>query len=254
MELKRIIEALVFSSQKPLSSAELRDILKAAASEAEDEAAKALRKVRLEALEQALEELAAESETLDRAYRLVCVAGEWQFIARPEFSPWLRVLFGVKARPARLSQPALETLSIIAYRQPVTRAEVEQIRGVSVDGVMQTLLERELVEAVGKAESPGRPSLYGTTLKFLQYFGLRELADLPAADELRRLPIEKPEGLPTLDPGLATAPPEELAEADPQSALSLEAPEPSDSTPSLETSVPAVEQPESPDAESSSRP
>jgi segregation and condensation protein B len=114
-------------------------------------------------------------------------------------------------RPPRLSQPALETLAIIAYRQPVTRAEVEQVRGVAVDGVLQTLLERGLVEQVGRAEVPGRPGLYSTTAQFLEYFGLGSLEDLPAADELRRIAVQKPETLLTVDPGLATAPPEQLS-------------------------------------------
>ena len=92
-----------------------------------------------------------------------------------------------KPGPPRLSQPALETLAIIAYRQPITRAEIEQVRGVAVDGVMQTLLERGLVEQVGRAEVVGRPMTYGTTAVFLEYFGLRSLEDLPAADELRRI-------------------------------------------------------------------
>jgi len=115
-------------------------------------------------------------------------------------------------RPSRLSQPALETLAIIAYRQPLTRAEVEQIRGVSVDGVMQTLQERGLIEQVGRAEVIGRPMTYGTTPLFLEYFGLRSLEGLPAADELRRIPVQKPETLLTVEPGLATAPPEPLKE------------------------------------------
>ena len=117
----------------------------------------------------------------------------------------------MKARPPRLSQPALETLAIIAYRQPITRAEIEQVRGVDVDGVMQTLLERGLVESVGRAEVIGRPHTYGTTPLFLEYFGLRSLEDLPAADELRRIPIEKPPAPVTAEPGLATVPPEQLS-------------------------------------------
>ena len=116
-------------------------------------------------------------------------------------------LVGLKARPPRLSQPALETLAIIAYRQPITRAEIEQVRGVTIDGVMQTLQERGLVEQVGRAEVAGRPMTYGTTALFLEYFGLRSLEGLPAAEELRRIPVMRPEGLLTADPGLATAPP-----------------------------------------------
>jgi segregation and condensation protein B len=104
----------------------------------------------------------------------------------------------------------LETLAIIAYRQPLTRAEMEQVRGVSVDGVMQTLVERGLVEQLGRAEVVGRPMTYGTTAMFLEYFGLRSLDDLPAADELRRIVVQKPESLVTAEPGLATVPPEQL--------------------------------------------
>jgi segregation and condensation protein B len=158
----------------------------------------------------ALEQLATEHETAARSYRVACVAGAWQFVSQPEFAPWLRALVGIKARPPRLSQPALETLAIIAYRQPITRAEVEQIRGVNVDGVMQTLMERALVEAVGRAEVIGRPQTYGTTPLFLEYFGLRGLEDLPAADELRRIVVEKPPAPVTVEPGLATTPPEQL--------------------------------------------
>ncbi|MEW6304206.1 MAG: SMC-Scp complex subunit ScpB [Verrucomicrobiota bacterium] len=210
MELKYILEAILFSAQKPLSPRELRDIFANAAEQSEEEAAKSLKKVKEEAVVSALEELAQEHEAAARSYRLVCVAGAWQFVSQPEYAPWLRALVGAKARPPRLTAPSLETLAIIAYRQPITRAEMEQIRGVSVDGVMQTLLERGLVEQVGRAEVVGRPATYGTTPLFLEYFGLRQLEDLPAAEELRRIPVKKPESLLTLDPGLATAPPEQL--------------------------------------------
>jgi segregation and condensation protein B len=212
MELKLILEAILFSAQKPLSLKELREVFAAAPEHAEGaEEARALKKVKEEALTTALEELAREHEQAGRSYRLVCVAGSWQFVTEPQFAPWLKALIGHKTRPPRLSQPALETLAIIAYRQPITRAEIEQVRGVTVDGVMQTLLERGLVAQVGRAEVIGRPMTYGTTPLFLEYFGLRALEDLPAADELRRIAIQKPESLATTDPGLATAPPEQLS-------------------------------------------
>jgi segregation and condensation protein B len=172
--------------------------------------ARALKKVKENELNGALEQLAADHEAAGRSYRLVCVAGSWQFVTLPEYAPWLKALVGHKIRPPRLSQPALETLAIIAYRQPITRAEIEQVRGVTVDGVMQTLVERGLVEQVGRAEVVGRPMTYGTTAQFLEYFGLRALEDLPAADELRRIQVQKPEALVTADPGLATVPPEQL--------------------------------------------
>jgi segregation and condensation protein B len=213
MELKHVLESLLFSAHKPLTAQELRDILKAAGAEEEArEEIKALAKTKVDVIQQALDLLAHETQELNRTYRLTCVADAWQFNTKAEYGPWLRTMLGIKSRPPRLSQPALETLSIIAYRQPVTRAEILQIRGVSADGVMQTLLERDLVEAIGKAETPGRPSLYATTPQFLEYFGLRNLEELPAADELRRIPVEKPESLLTTDPGLETAPEQPLPE------------------------------------------
>jgi segregation and condensation protein B len=215
MELKFILESLLFSAQKPLSLKELRDVLAAAGEHAEgDETVRALKKTKEGDLTAALEQLAKEHAGAGRSYRLVCVAGAWQFVSQPEFAPWLKALVGVKARPPRLSQPALETLAIIAYRQPLTRAEIEQIRGVNVDGTMQTLTERGLVEQVGRAEAVGRPMTYGTTPLFLEYFGLRRLEDLPAADELRKIVIERPPAPLTADPGLATAPPEQLTLAE----------------------------------------
>ena len=215
MELKLVLESLLFSAQKPLTSRELREVLTAAASgESATEASRAWRKVKEEELETTLAQLAREHEAAQRSFRLVCVAGAWQFVSQPEFAPWVRALVGVKARPPRLSQPALETLAIIAYRQPVLRAEIEQIRGVNVDGVMQTLLERGLIEGVGRAEVVGRPMSYGTTPLFLEYFGLAKLEDLPAADELRRIVIERPPAPVTADPGLATIPPDQLQSGD----------------------------------------
>jgi segregation and condensation protein B len=211
MELKFILESLLFSAQKPLSIKEIRDVLAGATEHAEgDETVRALKKTKESDVTAALEQLANEHEAAARSYRLACIAGSWQFVTQPEYAPWLKALVGVKARPARLSQPALETLAIIAYRQPLTRAEIEQIRGVNVDGTMQTLTERGLVEAMGRAEVVGRPMTYGTTALFLEYFGLRSLEDLPAADELRKIVIEKPPAPLTADPGLATVAPEQL--------------------------------------------
>ena len=223
MDLKFILESILFSAQKPMSPKELRDLLAAAAENAEE--AKAFKKTKEEDLIAALEQLQKEHDDAKRSYRLACVAGAWQFVSQPEFAPWLIALVGQKARPARLSQPALETLAIVAYRQPITRAEIEQIRGVAVDGVMQTLVERNLVEQVGRAEVVGRPMNYGTTAHFLEYFGLRRLEDLPAADELRRIPITKPESLLTADPNQAP-PSEQLALDDVEKTEPTEPPAP----------------------------
>src|SRR5262245_47305261 len=156
MELKFILESILFSAQKPLSVKELREVFANAADQDEvDATVKSLAKVKEGEVTRALEELAHEHEAAARSYRLACVAGSWQFVTQPEFAPWIKALVGVKARPPRLSQPALETLAIIAYRQPITRAEVEQIRGVNVDGTMQTITERGLIEQVGRAEVVG---------------------------------------------------------------------------------------------------
>ena len=200
MELKFILESLLIAAPKPLSPVELRDILtRAADEEGAVEHVRACRKLPVEKIEEALTTLAAEHETAARSYRLACVAGAWQFVTLPDFAPWLRAFVGVKNRPAKLSQPALETLAVIAYRQPVTRAECEQIRGVAVDGVITTLKERGLIEEAGRAEVIGRPMQYATTAAFLEYFGLGSLDDLPAADELRRIPVIRPEALLTAD-------------------------------------------------------
>ena len=219
MELKFVLESILFSAQQAMTSRQLREILVTAAEQSEDSTIKAFKKTPVDNIETALDELSREHEQAQRSYRLTCVAGAWQFISQPEYAPWLKALVGHKSRPPRLSQPGLETLAIIAYRQPITRTEIEQVRGVSVDGVMQTLLERGLIEAVGRAEVVGRPITYGTTNAFLEYFGLKNLDDLPEAEELRRMPVEKPPELLTVDPGLATAPPEQLAQAESPQAV-----------------------------------
>ena len=121
----------------------------------------------------------------DRAFQLLEKAEGWQLASDPQFAPWVRQLFPA-AKPARLTPPSLETLAIIAYRQPITRADVEAVRGVAIDSVLQTLMERGLVKIAGRAEVPGRPLLYETTQFFLEHFGLRNLDELPNSEELKR--------------------------------------------------------------------
>lgn len=211
MELKFILESLLFTAPKPLSVGELREVLvKSATEEGAPPETAAYRKAPVEEIESALTTLAADHEAMARSYRLVCVAGAWQFVTQIECAPWLRTFVGVKNRPTRLTQPALETLAVIAYRQPATRAEIEQIRGVAVDGVMSTLKERGLIEEAGRAEVIGRPMQFATTRTFLEYFGLRSLEDLPAADELRRIPVQRPEVLATVE-GQPAPEPEQLS-------------------------------------------
>ncbi|MGZ8920873.1 MAG: SMC-Scp complex subunit ScpB, partial [Limisphaerales bacterium] len=208
-------------------------ILSVAAEKGEEDVVKAYKKVKDAEIENALTELEKDHAESGRSYYLACVAGAWQFVTRPDYMPWLRTLFGVKTRPPRLSQPALETLAIVAYRQPITRAEIEQVRGVAVDGVVSTLLERGLIENAGRAEVVGRPMTYATTGLFLEYFGLRSLDELPAADELRRIPVQKPEALLTTEAAVeGTTEGQQSAEgapvvtADTDTASSAASPEP----------------------------
>ena len=184
MTLARVIEALLFSAQKPLSAKELVDVLRGAGSDEElipNEFARA-REAEVAA---ALEQLKAEYVEQQRAFQLVERAEGWQLVSDPAYATWVRQLFPAP-KPARLSAPALETLAIIAYRQPITRADVEAVRGVTIDGVLQTLMERGLVKIAGRADIPGRPLLYQTTEFFLDHFGLRTLDELPNVEELRK--------------------------------------------------------------------
>lgn len=189
MTLARVIEALLFSAQKPLSTIELRNAIKSGGAEDELEANPFARVSEAE-IAAALEELKVEYIQQQRGFQLIEKADGWQLASDPKFAQWVRQLFPAP-KPARLSAPALETLAIIAYRQPITRADVEAVRGVNIDAVLQTLLERGLVKIGGRAEVPGRPLLYETTEFFLEHFGLRTLDELPNAEELRKryLPV-----------------------------------------------------------------
>jgi segregation and condensation protein B len=185
--LKRVVEAILFASQRPVSTKDLQSILKSTAeAHRDDPALAALAGIREPALRTAIEDLGAECAAASHTYELRESAAGWQLVTKPEFAPWLRQLFP-EYRSARLSGPALETLAIIAYRQPVTRANIEAIRGVAVDGVVQTLLDRGLVKIAGRAEIPGRPLLYETTENFMDHFGLRNLDELPNVVELRNV-------------------------------------------------------------------
>jgi segregation and condensation protein B len=162
----------------------MRTIFSEAIDEENPLAAEAHRNVREAQIAAALEELKVEYDTQQRSFQLVEIAGGWRLMTRSEYAPWLKKLLD-EARPHRLSQPSLETLSIIALRQPISRADIASIRGVEVDGVIKTLLERDLITIVGRSEVPGKPLLYGTTQRFLEHFGLPSLEDMPKAQELR---------------------------------------------------------------------
>ncbi len=252
MDLDRALESLLFASQKPLTPAELRDLCRSTAEQFEEvRGDKTLTKPSGKKIEEALERLSEHYETLDRSFRLICIAGAWQFATRVDYAPWVRMLVGQKPRPPKLSQPALETLAIVAYRQPLTRTEAEQIRGVSVDGVVQTLLDRGLIEQRGRAEVVGRPMTYGTTGYFLEYFGLKSLDELPAAPELHRIEVERPEALQTVDPGLETAPDAENEAKDAPSETESDAgSEPAAEAPDSDAAAEPTADAESADADS----
>jgi segregation and condensation protein B len=187
--LKRIVEAILFASQRPISMRDLQGILKGAAeANKADPGVAAFGGIKAPVLGAAIEELRAECANRSCAYELRESAAGFQLVTKAAFAPWLRQLFP-EYRSARLSAPALETLAIIAYRQPITRADIEAVRGVTVDGVLQTLLDRGLVKIAGRAEIPGRPLLYETTQHFMDHFGLRNLDELPNSEELRRMAL-----------------------------------------------------------------
>lgn len=180
MRHSRMIEALLFASEAPLSAADIARV-----DETLDE----------EAVERAVAELKAEYEAEDRAFGIFEIAGGYQILTRPEHAHVLERFDTVPVN-TRLSSAALETLGVIAYRQPVGRAEIEEIRGVGAGAVLKTLLERNLIEVVGRGEGLGRPLLYGTTRHFLEHFGFQSLAELPRSDELSVILAERPKDEP----------------------------------------------------------
>ena len=217
LSLRRVVEAVLFASQRPVSIRDLLGILKSAAeANKADPSIAAFAGSKEPQLRAAIEEIGADCADRACAYELRESAAGWQLVTKPAFAPWLRQLFP-EYRSARLSAPGLETLAIIAYRQPITRADIEAVRGVAVDGVLQTLLDRGLVKIAGRAEIPGRPLLYETTRYFMEHFGLRNLDELPNAEELRRmhLPVATvPAGVPPAEANPPDDRPEAAGEQD----------------------------------------
>jgi segregation and condensation protein B len=164
LPLKNVVEAVLFVTPDPLPLKRLAAVVGASPDE----------------LKTVIEELRREYE--GRGVELAFVAGGYRFFSRPEYAPWARQVLPLERAP-RLSRAAIETLAIIAYRQPVTRVAIDEIRGVNSDGVLHTLLERKLVTTDGREDMPGRPFRYRTTKQFLHYFGLTGLNDLPALEE-----------------------------------------------------------------------
>ncbi len=170
-QLKSAIEALLFIGGGPLSVERLKGIFEDASKEQ---------------IEAQLQALKADYDARGAGVMLAEVANGYQLATCPEQAPWVRKFKTVKVT-TRLSRPALETLAIIAYKQPVTRPEIEAIRGVNIGGITRNLMERRLVKIVGKKDVPGRPMLYGTSVEFLQYFGLKDLSSLPTLKEFQEL-------------------------------------------------------------------
>ena len=220
MTLVRIIEALLFSAQKPLTPKELVIAIKGAGDD-DELVPNEFAKTNEAQVSAALEQLKIEYIEQGRAFQLLEKAEGWQLASDPAYARWVRQLFPA-AKPQRLTPPSLETLAIIAYRQPITRADIEAVRGVAVDGVLQSLMERGLVKIGGRAEVPGRPLLYETTQFFLEHFGLRDLDELPNAEELRHRYL--PTAAPAVSPSAPASPPQDTAaesrneSADPQAA------------------------------------
>ena len=173
-EAKKIIEALLFTSEKPITIEQIKEVL-------EDIETKDIRNAVLE--------LKAEYETLGRSFKIFEVAGGFQMVTEPAFAEYLKKFYRAKSKD-KLTKQALETLAIIAYRQPITKAEIEDIRGVNVDGVVETLGDRLMIRVVGRKDAPGRPILYGTSKEFLERFGLSSLNELPKLSEFTEADID----------------------------------------------------------------
>lgn len=166
---RAVIEALLFSSEGPLPIERIKNVLE-----------------HLEPTEirRLIEELRSEYEASNRGLRITEIAGGFQMVTAPELGPFLKKLY--KQRPAeKLSMPSLETLAIIAYKQPITKLQIEALRDVNVDGVVRGLLDKELIRVAGRRKAPGRPKVYGTTRQFLEYFGLKSLDELPKIENFQ---------------------------------------------------------------------
>ena len=194
---KRVVEALLFASSKPLTVAEIKKVVGVPprghpnmGDGSQMHAGRAQRpSPTVKDIENWISELREEYNQQRRSFEILDVAGGYEIATRKEFAPWIfKIEMQKKARQA--TQSALETLAILAYKQPITRAEIEDLRGVDVSAVLATLTARSLIKIVGKKEVPGRPFLYGTTEKFLEHFGLKSLADLPNIEEIKSL-VEK---------------------------------------------------------------
>ncbi len=180
---KEIIEALFFATDEPLTLKQVIDIF------GDAEESNGNRRVTPELILSVIEDLNREYSETGRSFRIVKIAGGYQFATQPQFGVWLGRMVRERSK-RKLSVSALESLAVIAYKQPVTKPEIEAIRGVNADYVLHSLLERNLVAIVGRAATPGRPLLYGTTKEFLKHFGINDLSELPKPREINELMAE----------------------------------------------------------------
>ncbi len=215
MQLSAIIEALLVASQEPLSSEEMARLVRARAAEAEDvqlrekdegtepvplpEWLTALAATTPAEAAAAVAALNQHYQDTERAFTILDRPKGWKLYTRSVFGEFVRHLFPGR-KPERLSGPAMETLAIVAYRQPITKAAIEAVRGVSCDGMIQKLLDRDLVRIGGRGDLPGRPLLYQTTDLFFEHFGISSIDDLPNASELRRVKLPEPDEAATAAP------------------------------------------------------
>lgn len=174
-KLLNVIEALLFATDKPLPANVIAEVVE----------------LPVEKIQEAMGELDVKLKESDSPVKLMQIAGGYQLVTYPEYAPYIKKLYKNKLL-TRLSRPAMEVLAVIAYKQPITKQEVEAIRGINSDGVYHTLLERKLIRIVGRKDAPGRPLLYGTTKEFLQYLGINSLDDLPRIEEVKAI-LEKEE-------------------------------------------------------------
>jgi segregation and condensation protein B len=179
--LKALVEALIFAAQEPLSINQIRAVYQSDDSRNSDS-----KQIEPETIRQIVTDLNQGYEKYDRPYRIVQIAGGYQFGTLSVYAEWLGRLLKEQGR-RKLSQSGVETLAIVAYKQPITKSEVEKIRGVNCDYVLKTLLEKELLTITGRADSVGRPLLYGTTKEFLKHFGLNDITDLPRPREIEEI-------------------------------------------------------------------
>lgn len=184
MELVQIVEALIYAAPEPVSSAEIAKAVRRAAADSLLPQAREWETINASKIETVIAELGERLAQSGRAIELLEGANGWRFVTRGEYAEWIRALLP-EMRPEKLSAAALETIALIAYRQPITKADIEAVRGVSVDGQIQKLVDRKLIRVGGRADLPGRPMLYETTEEFMEHFGIKDLDDLPNSEELR---------------------------------------------------------------------